>query len=1165
MALPVIRLTRQRAVQRAEAAHPELNERLTTFEDRAQKGDDSFLELLAADTLRHTENAPPATLVPRDRLWALGGAAAACLAVLVGMICAGPGFLGYGASLLWTGAKKNATPYYAISVTPGNVTVRRNSDQLVAARITGMQPGKAQIFARFQSASVWEPVTMQQVADTGGGATYEFVLAGLPENVEYYVAAGPLTSPHYKIKVIDLPGIRQIDVTYRYPAWTGMKPVTEEHSGDLRAIEGTDAEIRIQTDRPLKDGQFALDSGQTVKLTSAAANVYTGTIHMEKDGAYHLAASSDGEAVRLSEDYFIATDKALPPQIAVDRPTGDYRATPIEEVTVGVKASDEFGLKDVHLHYAVNGGADHDVSLLEAPGAKDAGGKHMIPLEDLKLVPGDVIAVYATARDGHSEARTDISFIQVDPFEREFSQSQQSGGGGGGGGGSGQNGGQTEISKREKELIAATWKQQNDSSATPKDNAAQAQFLSDAQQKLRDQVNALSVRIQSRDIDQATEEFTDFDKDMQAASAAMGPAAGKLKATEWKDALTLEQKALQALLRAEATFRKIEVAFGQQGGAGGGAGGGNSGRDLASLFDLELDTAKNQYETAQTATPAEQHEKEVQDALAKLDALARRQEDLANQQQNPQQSFQQRWQQEMLRREAEQLQRQMEQMAKNQQGASGSQGQSSSQQGSQQQQGSSGSGQQSGAQGESGSSGASGQSQQQSAQSSGQGGSQAARTQPGSQSGQSKPSGQSSDQRINDALSRLNQATDMMKRNSSSQQSAEDARAAAERLRQAQNLLAGSEQQLANGQVDSMAREAGRLAQQERSQSDRVNQLVKSAQQAASADADQMRALLQQRDQIAADRQQLSDDLSKLKRNMRSSERDLASNQPDAAKKLRDALTGMDESDLENHVQRTADWLRSGLNPNSNGTEAEIARGLNTLSQQLQQAQNAMAQAKPGDQKERGAGQSDQTAALDRVERLRSEIEAMARAQEGRSGQGGAGGQQQGANVNSGGAGSGAQNGNGNRSQARAGGGGGNNGSVSDNYDTGNNTPAARGLRQAAPTNASGNPADSQRSFDQELRELRQLRQMVGGDQQAAKDVEALTRQMQSLDPSRFPGNPEMVEQMHREVLSSVDRLELELEHANASTDARTGKPDTIPAGYQEQVAEYYRRLSKKQ
>jgi hypothetical protein len=1183
---PLKRLTRARAVARVEAAHPELDQRLTTFAGRAGETDDPFLELLAADTLRHTEDAAPATLVPDNRLFAMSGAAAACLAVLVWIIAAGPGYLGYGASLLWTGAKKDAAQYYVITVTPGNVTVRRNSDQLVVARVTAMQPARAQLFAHFQSSAGWEPVTMQLSPDAGGGATYQFVLPGLSESVEYYVAAGPLVSPHYKVKVVDLPDVKQMNVTYHYPQWTGLKPVTQEHTGDLRAIEGTDAQVEIQMDRPLKNGSLTLDGGQTITLTGGANNVYRGSIHMEKDGAYHVAATDEGQPVRLSEDYFIATDKAQPPQIAIDRPTGDYRASPIEEVTVSVKASDEFGLKDVHLHFAANGGADHDVSLLHAPGAKDADGRHMIPIEDLKLMPGDVIAVYATARDGHSEAQTGISFIQVDPFEREFSQSQQSGGGGGGSGGGGD---QTEISKREKELIAATWKQANDKDATPKDNAAQGQFLSDAQQKLRDQVNALSARIQSRDISQANQEFTDFDKDMQAASSAMGPSVGKLKATQWKDALPMEQKALQALLRAEATFRQIEVAFGQSGGGGGG--GGNSGRDLASLFDLELDTEKNQYETAQTAAPAEQREKDVEDALDKLDALARRQQDLANQPHDPQQSFQERWQQEMLRREAEQLQRQMEQMAKNSQGqqdASGSDAQASQQ--SAQQQGD--------AHRQSGQGSTAGQSQQQSAstQSGGQGQSesQAARSQSGGQP--------SSDQHVEEALRRLNQATDMMKRNGNQQQSTEDARAAAERLREAQSLLAGSQHQLAGNKMDSMARDASGLAEEERSQAARIDKLVQEGQQIsggdpATPDLDKLRSLIQERDALAGERQHLSDDLSKLQKNMRDATRDLASSQPEAAKKLRDALTEMDDTDLDNHVQRTADWLRRGINPNSNGTESEIARGLSKLRQQLQQTQNAVAQEKPGDRNgSGGAGQADQSKALDQVARLRADLEAMARAQDRRGGQpgqnqpgqsqpgqngavAGRGGQQfsKGQPSRNGQAGGGQQQGSGNgfgstRGSAGNGssgdtrvGGGGQDGTVWGNFDTGNNTPRARGQQQAAPANASGNPADTERSFGQEMRQLQQLRQMIGDNPQAAKEVEALTRQMRNLDPSRFPGNPAMVEQMHRDMLSSVDRLELELQNANAESEARTGKPDTIPAGYQEQVAEYYRRLSKKQ
>ena len=1097
IAVPLMRATRQWAVRNAEAANPALEQRLTTFQDRASKSHNPFLELLAADTLAHTRGAQPASLVPDNRLLALGGAGLACLAVLVWMIAAGPGYLGYGASLLWTNA--NAAPIYTIAITPGNVTVRRNSDQLITAHVTRLRPGKAQLFARYQSSSVWEPAVMQAAPDSGGGATYQFVFAGLPENVEYYVTAGPLVSSHFKVRVVDLPSVKDISVTYHYPAWTGMKPSSEEKSGDLRAIEGTDAAIELKMDRPLKDGQLTLDDGQVIPLKGGAGNTYKGSIHLEKDGAYHLAETDEGQQVRLSEDYFIATDKALPPQISIERPGGDYRASPIEEVTVGVKAADQFGLHDMHIHYSVNGGPDRDVDLLKSPGAKSADGSFTLPLEDFKLVPGDLVSLYATARDGHSAARTDIAFIQVEPFEREFSQSQQSGGGGGGGGGANN---QTEISKREKELIAATWKQQNDKTATPKDAAAAGQFLSDAQEKLRDQVAALSIRMQSRDISEANEEFTDFDKDMQDAAAAMAPSAEKLKSMKWKDAIPLEQKALQALLRAEATFRKIEVAFGQQGGAGGS--GGNAGRDLASLFDLELDTEKNQYETAQTASPAQQHEKDVEDALEKLDTLAKRQEELANQQHNPQQSFQERWQQEMLRREAEQLQRQMEQLARNgQQGANGSEQDS----------------------------------QQQSA--SWPNGSQSSRQQPGSQSSRSQ-AGASGDQRIEQALKRLQQATDAMKRNGNPQQSAAGQQAA-DQLRQASNLLAGTQQQLASGKVGSLASEADRLTQEEHAQADRINKFAGQQPDPNATNLDAMLGRLHQRDRLAKDRQQLSDDLSNLQRNLRQAAREMASAQPGVAKKLRDALSEMDESDLDNRVQRTADWLRRGINPNANGTEGEIAQGLGKLDQQLQEAQKKVDQGEPG---QRSLDHGGETTALDQVEGLRKQLEAMASSQDGQRG------------------GEPGQNRAGQSGDVRNGGGRNSDGTVWGNINTGNNRYGQPGQASGSP-DASGNPADTERTFQQSMRGLNQLRQMVRDDPQAAQEVAELARQMQLLDPSRFPGNPAMLEQMHREVLSSVDRLELQLRRDAASTQVRTGKSSAVPSGYQESVAEYYKRLSK--
>ena len=108
VAFPVNRLTEARAVGHAERASAALGQRLSTYQDRASRENPAFMELLAADTLEHVQDVEPSTLVRGNRLFALGGAGAASLIVLIWMIVAGPGYLGYGASLLWSGSKKNA-------------------------------------------------------------------------------------------------------------------------------------------------------------------------------------------------------------------------------------------------------------------------------------------------------------------------------------------------------------------------------------------------------------------------------------------------------------------------------------------------------------------------------------------------------------------------------------------------------------------------------------------------------------------------------------------------------------------------------------------------------------------------------------------------------------------------------------------------------------------------------------------------------------------------------------------------------------------------------------------------------------------------------------------------------------------------------------------------
>src|SRR5580692_7002863 len=125
LALPLRRLTRRRAVGTAEATFPQFNQRLTTFAER--DGHDPFIELLAADTLDVAQSAEPKEMVPDHRLWISLSASVGAFAVLIWMIAAGPGFLGYGASLLWTGPRKPAL--YDLRVSPGDAVLRRHADQ----------------------------------------------------------------------------------------------------------------------------------------------------------------------------------------------------------------------------------------------------------------------------------------------------------------------------------------------------------------------------------------------------------------------------------------------------------------------------------------------------------------------------------------------------------------------------------------------------------------------------------------------------------------------------------------------------------------------------------------------------------------------------------------------------------------------------------------------------------------------------------------------------------------------------------------------------------------------------------------------------------------------------------------------------------------------------
>jgi hypothetical protein len=889
-----------------------------------------------------------------------------------------------------------------------------------------------------------------------------------------------------------------------------MKDKVEDPGGDLRAVEGTDADVAVETDRPLVNGALLLDDGTKLPLRAGVNGLLVASVPIRKDGMYHVAAIDQAEDVRLSPDYFIEAAKDEPPSVRITRPQADARVNPIEEVTVAVEGQDDFGLNELSLHYSVNGDAEKTVSLLKSKGLKTASGSTTISLEDFKLSPGDLVSLYATSRDAHSVARTDMFFVQAEPFERRYSQSQESGSMGGAGSQQDDN----KISEREKEIIAATWNQIKDTSGDKAAAAENAGFLSGVQSKLRDQAHSLSDRMKARQLGGGSEEFKTFTADMDEAVKAMAPAADKLRGSQWQNALAPEQKALQHLLRAEAVMRDIKVAFGNRGGGGGGA---NSGaeRDLQSLFDLELDTEKNQYESGSRSASKDQRQREIDEALQKLEQLARRQQELAEQQRRNQQVSQQRWQQEMLRREAEELQRKMEQLSRNQQG----QPQSGQPQSGQPQSGQPQSGQQQ-----------SGQPQ------SGQGGQQ------------SSQGGQMSSQQLQRAIEQLRQAQQDM-RQSTSTQSEADSRRAADRLKEARDLLAGLRQQQAAGSVDDLARRAEALAGRQQESNARMRRAFGSPGQQQGQGV-----IPQQTEELAREKEQLANDYQRLESDMGSTARDTLGSDRQLSSKLRDALGQVQQNEVNNHLRLSADYLRTGKGAVATMRDAVTTQALNNLRDQLREIQ------KSGVGKQ-GAGDKDRQAlaeALAQTERLRKDMErgmraavpnrnAPSRSAPSRDREGAVPqpGQQDGREP---GQQPGEQPGKSQSAQA----GEGQSGQIGQRA----NGPQNGLLPSLGPV--FGDAGDFLQNYRHTLRELE-------NNPQIGKDLRDTIQNLYRLDPRLSPGNPELMNRIESQMLSGVEQIELQLRRQldDQGGAVRSGSADPVPQGYADAVAEYFRRLSK--
>ena len=461
---------------------------------------------------------------------------------------------------------------------------------------------------------------------------YEGMLFDMAEAVEYFIEAAGVRSASFNLKVVELPYVKKLDLEYRFPPTRASQPRKIEDGGDMAMLRGTDVRVHHpaddggeeRADCVMNDGTRPADGE---RRRHARRQLHRGPGRLLSHRARRPRRRESRRRRRSTRSTCWPTSA---PTVTIAKPGRDTDAhagrrssssrraptttTRVKNLRAGLPGQRRAGEGDCRSSAA----RSRRPKSLPATRSiwKSSASSRATPCRTTRAPP-------TTTVDGAKQATSDIYFLRIRPFGKDFKPATSMGGGGGGGGGGRPKSARCRSSSGRSSPAPSTC------SATSKTmGAAKAQgstvVLALSQSKLREQVEGLVERMNSR--------LVAPDPAFKKIAELLPQAAGEMKTAEGK-------------LQAQSAERR--AAAGEQGASVPAAGGrgiraagadesqrrwrwwrrrrGSIAEDLANLFKVEMDKMANQYETNQRASQ-QSADQQIDELAEKLKELARRQE-----------------------------------------------------------------------------------------------------------------------------------------------------------------------------------------------------------------------------------------------------------------------------------------------------------------------------------------------------------------------------------------------------------------------------------------------------------------------------------------------------------------------------------------------------------
>jgi hypothetical protein len=624
--------------QRIERRFPDIDQKLLTAIEPIKPNESEFLRSkLIEETLLHAQAQHWENIVPK---WKLGTLWSLQWLLLIATIAASWMLHTKSTSVL-NASDRSAIRGFEWIVEPGSTQIEKGADLLVSVRFSDDFSDDLLLIAESPSGESQSVSMQRSLRDPIASATIRKV----KEPLRYRIESVSKNSERFDVGVFEHPAVLQSDASIQSPTYAQQDDKTISNTRRVSIVDGAQIRWSLKLNKPVVSAEWIDENGQSTLLEGNPQNPTEYSIRNRpaESMRYRLKLTdAEGRSEKTAEEFVVKIIPNREPELKLISAV-DQRVSAIQEMIVGARVQDDFGIHRTGIRVSVGDSETSDIELSSPgePTKKKNELQHLIDLESLQAKADQLVTYHFWTedldRDGQPRRiESEMYFAEVRPFEETFReadasatqqrQEQQQ-----------QQGSESaqqadELAELQKKILSATW---NLLRGIPKSNPDASQsiqeqmpILLESQNQALEQTEALKEQLQAPN---AAQDLFKVQSSMREAIAELNHTRSETPSLSLRGAIKQMRGAYEGLLRLRAREHEVSQSQQQQSSSQRSQSASQRNRQ-EQIQQLQLEQDPSRYEEeSQPMTEEASSEREMRQVMNRLDELARRQEDLNEQ------------------------------------------------------------------------------------------------------------------------------------------------------------------------------------------------------------------------------------------------------------------------------------------------------------------------------------------------------------------------------------------------------------------------------------------------------------------------------------------------------------------------------------------------------